>query len=64
MDWLDQLDIKYTIVDAEKLLQDDSSDIKSVPAIEIDTELIFGFDRPAISESLTNAGLLKQGNKR
>ena len=61
MDWLDQLNIEYSIVDAEDLLQDETSDIKSVPAISIKEEIIFGFDRPAITEALVDAGLIEGG---
>lgn len=59
MDWLDQLDIEYSIVDAENLLQDENSNIKSVPAVSIEEQLIFGFDRPAITDALASAGLIK-----
>ena len=61
MDWLDQLDIEYSIVDAENLLQDENSNIKSVPAVSIEEKLIFGFDRPAITDALIDAGLIEGG---
>ena len=64
MDWLDQLDVEYEIVDAERLLKDKTSGIKSVPATEIDEKLIFGFDRPAILNALKQAGLISDKNTR
>ena len=64
MEWLDSLDVKYDIVDAEDLLNDDSSDINSVPAISIGDNLIFGFDRPAITKALKSADLFKKGSKK
>lgn len=64
MDWLDSLDVKYIIVDAERLLADDGSEINSVPAISIDGDLIFGFNRPAITKSLKTAGLIAEKGKK
>ena len=58
MDWLDQKGVEYDVIDAEDLLDDNSSTIKSVPATEINGQLIFGFDRPAITSSLQEAGIL------
>ncbi|MBR5620969.1 glutaredoxin family protein [Candidatus Saccharibacteria bacterium] len=51
--WLDSLGIQYTEVDAEKLLGDKK--IQSVPAIEINGNIIYGFDRPAIKKALKEA---------
>lgn len=51
--WLDTLGVKYTEVDAEKLLDDKK--IQSVPATEINGEIIYGFDRPAILKALEEA---------
>lgn len=47
MDWLDDMGVKYTEVDATKY-----PEITSVPVTEIDGEKIVGFDRPAIKRAL------------
>ena len=49
MDWLDDMGVKYTEVDATKY-----PEITSVPVTEIDGEKIVGFDRPAIKRALKN----------
>jgi hypothetical protein len=49
MDWLDDMGVKYTEVDATKY-----PEITSVPVTEIDGEKIVGFDRPAIKKVLKN----------
>ena len=54
MAWFDDMGVKYQEIDAEKLL--DSKEIKSVPATEINGNIIYGFDRPAILKAL------KEGN--
>lgn len=51
--WLDTLGVKYTEVDAEKLLDDKK--IQSVPATEINGKIIYGFDRPSILKALEEA---------
>lgn len=50
MAWFDDMGVKYQEIDAEKLL--DSKKIKSVPATEINGNIIYGFDRPAILKAL------------
>ena len=49
MDWLDDLGVEYTEVDATKY-----PEISAVPVTEIDGVRIVGFDRPAIKKSLKN----------
>lgn len=53
MDWLDDLGVDYTEINAE-----DMPDITSVPVTEIGDARIVGFDRPAIKKALKNAHLL------
>jgi len=64
MDWLDQLGVKYSIIDAEALLEDPNSKIQSVPATDIDGTLIFGFNRPAITKALKSANLIQAGGRK
>ena len=47
MDWLDDMGVEYTEVDATKY-----PEITSVPVTEINGEKIIGFDRPAIKKAL------------
>ena len=47
MDWLDDMGVEYTEVDATKY-----PEITSVPVTEINGEKIVGFDRPAIKKAL------------
>ena len=49
MDWLDDLGVEYTEVDATKY-----PEISAVPVTEIDGVRIVGFDRPAIKKALKN----------
>ena len=49
MDWLDDIGVKYTEVDATKY-----PEISTVPVTEIGGERIIGFDRPAIKRALKN----------
>jgi len=49
MDWLDDIGVEYTEVDATK-----HPEITSVPVTEINGERIVGFDRPAIKRALKN----------
>ncbi len=49
MEWLDEQDIKYQEIDASG-----DPDITAVPVIEIGSERIVGFDRPAIKRALAN----------
>ena len=49
MDWLDELGVEYTEVDASK-----DRSIKTVPVTEISGQRIVGFDRPAIKKALKN----------
>jgi glutaredoxin len=49
MDWLDELGVEYTEVDANK-----DQSIKTVPVTEIGGQRIVGFDRPAIKKALKN----------
>ena len=49
MDWLDELGVEYTEVDASK-----DHSIKTVPVTEISGQRIVGFDRPAIRKALKN----------
>lgn len=49
MDWLDELGVEYTEVDASK-----DQSIKTVPVTEISGQRIVGFDRPAIKKALKN----------
>lgn len=49
MDWLDDMGIQYSEVDATKY-----PDITSVPVTEIGDLRIIGFDRPAIKKALKN----------
>ena len=49
MDWLDDLGVEYTEVDATK-----HPEIKTVPVTEINDKRIVGFDRPAIKKALKN----------
>jgi len=64
MDWLDQLGVKYSIIDAETLLEDPNSKIQSVPATDINGALIFGFNRPAITKALKSANLIQAGGRK
>ena len=57
MGWLDSIGVEYDVIDAEELLHDGNSKINSVPATKIGNQLIIGFDRPAISQALEEAGL-------
>ena len=50
MAWLDDMDVKYQEIDAEKLL--DNKKIQSIPATEINGKIIYGFDRPAILKEI------------
>ena len=50
MDWLDDMGVKYTEVDATKF-----SEITTVPVTEINDEKIVGFDRPAIKRALKDS---------
>ena len=47
MDWLDELGVEYTEVDASN-----EPDITSVPVTVIGDKKIVGFDRPAIKSAL------------
>ena len=47
MDWLDDMGIQYSEVDATRY-----PDITSVPVTEIGDLRIIGFDRPAIKKAL------------
>ena len=47
MDWLDDLGVEYTEIDATK-----HSEITTVPVTEINGERIVGFDRPGIKRAL------------
>ena len=47
MDWLDDLGLEYTELDATKY-----PEITTVPVTEIDDKRIEGFDRPAIKKAL------------
>ena len=47
MDWLDDLGVEYTELDATKY-----PEITTVPVTEIDDKRIEGFDRPAIKKAL------------
>lgn len=49
MDWLDDIGVEYTEVDATN-----HPEITSVPVTEINGERIVGFDRPAIKRALKN----------
>ena len=49
MDWLDELGIEYTELDATKY-----PEIQTVPVTEIGDVRIEGFDRPAIKKALKN----------
>ncbi len=49
MDWLDDMGIQYSEIDATKY-----PDITSVPVTEIGDLRIIGFDRPAIKKALKN----------
>ena len=49
MDWLDDMGVQYSEVDATKY-----PDITSVPVTEIGDLRIIGFDRPAIKKALKN----------
>ncbi len=50
MDWLDDLGVEYTEIDATK-----NENIKTVPVTEINGERIVGFDRPAIKRALAKS---------
>ena len=47
MDWLDEMGVEYTEMDATK-----EPDITAVPVTEINGKRIVGFDRPAIKKAL------------
>ncbi len=49
MDWLDDLGVEYTEMDATK-----EPNITTVPVTEINGQKIVGFDRPAIKKALKN----------
>lgn len=53
MNWLDELDVKYQEIDAEKM------NLQSVPVTKIGKREIIGFDRPAIKKALRKEGLIK-----
>jgi len=63
-DYLDKLGVKYTDKDVEsdpKVAQEsiDKSGQMGIPVIDIDGEIIIGFDRPKIDVSLKEHKLLK-----
>lgn len=53
MNWLDELGVKYTKIDA------DNMDLQTVPVTKINDTEIIGFDRPALRKALKKAGFLK-----
>lgn len=52
MDWLDSLAVEYEEIDAEEILSSKNPEITSVPCTKINTQVIYGFDRPAILKAL------------
>ena len=66
MQWLDRLGVKYTAKDIEadeeahkELMKKIDGDFRGVPVTDIAGDIILGFDRPALQESLKNHGLTK-----
>ena len=67
MQWLDRLGIKYTTKDIEaddeahkELMKKIDGDFRGVPVTDIAGDIILGFDRPQLQESLKTHGLIKE----
>jgi glutaredoxin 3 len=63
MDYLDKIGVKYTDKDVEKdpkngLEAVDKSGQRGIPVIDIDGEIIIGFDRPKIDAALKEKQLV------
>lgn len=63
--WLDKLGVQYQSKNIEEdeaakeeMLQKLGGDFRGVPVTDVAGEIILGFDRPKLQESLTKAGLV------
>ncbi|UTX51067.1 NrdH-redoxin [Candidatus Saccharibacteria bacterium TM7i] len=64
MQWLERLGVKYVAKDIEEdeeahkeLMQKINGDFRGVPVTDIAGDIILGFDRPKLQDSLKNHGL-------
>lgn len=65
MQWLDRLGVKYVAKDIEadeeahkELMQKIDGDFRGVPVTSIGADVILGFDRPKLQDSLKSHGLI------
>lgn len=63
MEYLDKLDVKYDVKDIESDRANAEESIEKsgqmgIPVIDIDGDIIIGFDRPKIDNSLKSHGLV------
>lgn len=64
MEWLDRLGVPYIAKDIEadqeahdELMKKIDNDFRGVPVTDIAGDIILGFDRPKLQESIKNHGL-------
>ena len=65
MQWLDRLGVKYVAKDIEadesahkELMEKIGGDFRGVPVTSIGEDVILGFDRPKLQDSLKSNGLI------
>jgi glutaredoxin len=65
MQWLDRLGVKYVAKDIEadeeahrELMAKIGGDFRGVPVTDINGDVILGFDRPKLQDSLKSHGLI------